>query len=52
MVLYMRFYKFQNFQFFAQNQKVLAYDFSENCYFSSKTDRNSVFLDRVPHTLD
>jgi hypothetical protein len=31
---------------FAQNPKVLANGFSENCQFGAKTDQNSVFLGR------
>jgi hypothetical protein len=37
---------FENFHIFAQNRKVLAYCFTENCQFGAKTDRNSVFLGR------
>jgi hypothetical protein len=35
---------FEKFHIFAQNAKVLAYGFTENCQFGAKTDRNSVFL--------
>jgi hypothetical protein len=39
---------FENFHIFARNPWVLAYDFTENCMFVAKTDRNSIFLDRDP----
>jgi hypothetical protein len=45
---------FEKFHIFAQNPKVLAYGFSENCQFRAKTDRNSVFLGcdpRIANTL-
>jgi hypothetical protein len=43
---------FENYQIFAQNPKVLAYVFSENHYFATKTDRNSVFYGRDPYIPD
>jgi hypothetical protein len=39
---------FEKFHIFAQNGKVLAYGFSQNCQFGAKTDRNSVFLGHDP----
>jgi hypothetical protein len=48
----MSFMGFENFQNFAQNPNVLAYGFSENHYFATKTDRNSLFYGRDPYILD
>ena len=39
---------FEKFHIFAQNPKVLAYGFTENCQFGAKTDQNSVFPGRAP----
>ena len=39
---------FEKFRIFAQNPKVLAYGFTENCQFGAKTDQNSVFPGRAP----
>ena len=37
---------------FAQNPKVLAFGFTENCQFGAKTDRNSVFPGRDPRNAN
>jgi hypothetical protein len=38
---------FEKIHIFAQNPNVLV-NFTENCQFRAKTDRNSIFLDRDP----
>ena len=43
---------FEKFRIFAQNPKVLAYGFTENCQFGAKTDRNSVFPGRDPRNAN
>jgi hypothetical protein len=43
---------FEKFHIFAQNPKVLAYSFTENCQFGAKTDQNSVFLCRDPRIVN
>jgi hypothetical protein len=39
---------FEKFHIFARNPMVLAYSFTENYQFGTKTDRNSIFLGRDP----
>jgi hypothetical protein len=52
-VPYFNFYEFwKKFHIFAQNPKVLAYGFTENCQFGAKTDRNSVFPGRDPRNAN
>jgi hypothetical protein len=49
MVPHMIFYEFsKKNQIFAQNLYVLAYGFTENRQFMTKTDRNSVYVGRHP----
>jgi hypothetical protein len=43
---------FEKFHIFARNPKVLAYCFTENWQFGTKTDRNSVFLGRDPRIVN
>jgi hypothetical protein len=40
---------FEKTQIFNENPFGLANDYTENCQFGAKTDRNSVFLDRDIH---
>jgi hypothetical protein len=46
MVSYISFYGLKKNQILAQNPKVLAFGFTEKCYFVAKTDRNFIFLGR------
>jgi hypothetical protein len=43
---------FNKIQIFAQNPYVLAYGFTENRQFATKTNWNSIFLHPDPHILD
>jgi hypothetical protein len=52
MVLYRNFMALKKFQTLAENAKLLAFDFTEKCQFTAKTDRNSVFLCHEANILD
>jgi hypothetical protein len=43
---------FKKIQMFAQNSYVLAYGFTKNHQFMTKTDLNSIFLGHDPCILD
>jgi hypothetical protein len=43
---------FEKFHIFAQNPKVLANSFTENCQFGAQTDLNAVFLCRDPRIVN
>jgi hypothetical protein len=49
--MYTSFHGLKN-QILAHNRNVLAFGFTEKCYFVIKTDQNFVFLDREAHILD
>ena len=43
---------FEKIHIFAQNPKVLAYSFTENCQFGAQTDLDAVFLCRDPRIVN
>jgi hypothetical protein len=52
MGMYTSFSGFKKNHNLAQNPELLAFGFTEKRYFTAKTDRNTVFLDREANILD